>query len=248
MNTGEILSLLKKGIPENAAIPFSGGLDSSVLLALSKGAAITVGFPDSEDVRYAKRAFAFLSKGKHIVHFLDGREVKEALAACKKLAPDFVKTEVLVPIWAVCKAAKENGFSRLAFGCGAEEIFIGYEKFFECYEKVGEMEFLKMQRTEIEAVKIGDCRLVEEVCGQFGLEASFPYLNSRLIDDVLSIPLEERLGSRRFKKLLLRHIARGLVPNFVLFRAKKAVQYGSGVHKVIVGLESRGSCCEFREL
>ncbi len=239
MGADEILPLLKKGIPAGAAVPFSGGLDSSVLLALSKGAAITVGFPDSEDVKYAKRAFGFLSKGKHIIHFLDELEVKEALAACKKLTPDFVKTEVLVPIWAVCKAAKENGFSRLAFGCGAEEIFIGYEKFFERYEKMGEMEFLEMQRTEIESVRTGDCRLVEEVCGQFGIRASFPYLNSRLIEAVLSIPLEERLGSRRFKKLLLRHIARGLVPNFVLFRAKKAVQYGSGVHKVVQGLESR---------
>ena len=235
----QILELLKVGLPAEAAIPFSGGLDSSVLLALSGGDAITVGFEGSEDMAYARRAFPLISKGTHVVHPLGEAEVKSAFDECRKLAPDFLKAEILVSVWITCALARENGMGSLAFGSGAEELFLGYERFFDMYGKLTEKEFMSMQKSELTAVKAGDCALVSMVCKQFGIRAHFPYLSEKLSEAVLSVPLERRIGSRRFKKLLLRHASAGLVPNFVLFRPKRAVQYGSGIHKFLMKLGNR---------
>jgi asparagine synthetase B (glutamine-hydrolysing) len=55
------------------------------------------------------------------------------------------------------------------------------------------------------------------------------------MQEVLSTPLSERPGTLQDKKPLLRKIAAQIgVPQDAIDRKKKAMQYGSGVHKILV--------------
>ena len=55
------------------------------------------------------------------------------------------------------------------------------------------------------------------------------------MDAILALPLSERLGTLENKKPLLRKIAAKLgMPQDAIDRKKKAMQYGSGVHKILV--------------
>jgi asparagine synthase (glutamine-hydrolysing) len=52
---------------------------------------------------------------------------------------------------------------------------------------------------------------------------------------MFSVPIEERLDDRELKKGILREAGKIIgVPDIILQRRKKAMQYGSGVHKMLM--------------
>jgi len=81
----------------------------------------------------------------------------------------------------------------------------------------------------------GDCESQDLVAKNFGMRTAYPFLYPPFVREVLATPLSERLGTRDDKKPLLRKIAAELgVPQIAIDRKKKAMQYGSGVHKILV--------------
>jgi asparagine synthase (glutamine-hydrolysing) len=73
------------------------------------------------------------------------------------------------------------------------------------------------------------------ICRHFDIEARFPFYDKELAAAVFAIPLEERMHDRELKKIVLREAGKMLgAPQAALKRKKKAMQYGSGVHKIIM--------------
>ncbi|MBI5051345.1 hypothetical protein HZC08_01160 [Candidatus Micrarchaeota archaeon] len=90
-------------------------------------------------------------------------------------------------------------------------------------------------REEFRTLKDRDIGMVKKVCYKLGIEARFPFYNKELAELVFSIPLSERIADRELKKGVLREAAKFLgVPETAVNRRKKAMQYGSGVHKVLL--------------
>lgn len=217
------------------AILFSGGIDSTAIATVAKRFTtpllITAGIEGSSDVEAAKKIAAELGL-PHQVITLSEEEIIRVYKKCYKIRKgDLLKVELMVPVFTCCREAARAGKWRILSGSGAEELFIGYDRYFKHKGKKLEKLLVK----EIEKLPEGDCGAQDLVAKNFGMRAAFPFLYEPFMKEVLSAPLKERLGTLESKKPLLRKIAAELgVPKDAIERRKKAMQYGSGVHKVLL--------------
>jgi len=241
MHAQKIAELLKEAVyanlPKKVAVPFSGGLDSATLAKIASQKAevllITAGTEKSADVKAAREVAGEMGL-PHETVIMDKEQILSTYEKCKKIMPgELLKVELMVPLYFVCEKARERGFETIMLGSGAEEVFIGYGRYFEYLEEG--MDLQKILSWEVETLKERDCKRLDAVAGEFGISTLYPFLYQPLSSFALSLPLSARLGSRKNKKPLLREAAKLLgVPKTAYTRPKKAMQYGSGVHKILL--------------
>ena len=235
-----LAELFVEGVKNTAqgeiAILYSGGLDSTAIARVAKQFTtkpllVTAGMPGSQDLEAARKIAKELDlPHKEVV--LSEEEIVKVYKKCYKIRKgDLLHVELMVPVFSCCREAARAGKWKILSGSGAEELFIGYDRYFKYKGKVLEKLLLK----ELQALPTGDCEAQDLVAKNFGIRVAFPFLYQPFVEEVLAQPLSERLGTRESKKPLLRKIAAELgVPQDSIDRRKKAMQYGSGVHKILV--------------
>jgi asparagine synthase (glutamine-hydrolysing) len=150
--------------------------------------------------------------------------------------PDPVKAAVGVPFYWVAKETAKSGLNVLLAGQGADELFGGYQRYVNEYlvhgmQKVGETMFadvVRLHETNIERD--------EKICGFHGVELRLPFASFGIARFALSLPLELKVEKRvdGLRKLVLRRLAHNLgLPESVVNKPKKAVQYATGVNAVL---------------
>jgi asparagine synthase (glutamine-hydrolysing) len=146
---------------------------------------------------------------------------------------EFLKLEILVPVYCTAEAAAEKGHKVLLFGAGAEELFVGYQKYYEYKEQGKDMDtILKKDYNDLQRREIA---WIRKICRRFGIEARFPLYDKEIAKLVFSVPIDDRMDDKELKKGILREAAKILnVPSIAVGRRKKAMQYGSGVHKMLL--------------
>jgi asparagine synthase (glutamine-hydrolysing) len=227
---------VEQALEDRVAVSFSGGLDSTVIASIARKHAdvelFTAGVEGSEDIEYADKAASALGLPLTVVK-IDEEKAMSAYARCHSLLPmDFLKVEILVPVHCVAEAAAEKGHKVMLFGSAAEELFAGYERYYVCRDEGKDVDALL--REEFRTLPQRDLAYVKKVCRSSGLDSRFPFYNKELASMMFSVPIEERMDDRTLKKGILREAAKLLgVPAIVIGRKKKAMQYGSGVHKML---------------
>ena len=73
---GALARAIRLRVHEDAAVAFSGGVDCSLIGAMSGLPLLTVGVKGSYDVRAAKKAASLMGIKKHAVYEFDGRDVE----------------------------------------------------------------------------------------------------------------------------------------------------------------------------
>ncbi|MCX8175187.1 MAG: asparagine synthase C-terminal domain-containing protein [Candidatus Micrarchaeota archaeon] len=219
------------------AILFSGGLDSSTIATVAKRFGtpllVTAGMPGSTDLEAAKAIAAELGlPHKEVV--LSEDEIVSVYKKCYKIRKgNLLEVELMVPVFSCAREAARAGKWKLLSGTGAEELFIGYDRYYRPGMKEGQLR--RLLEKEIKELPKGDCRSQELVAKNFGMHAAWPFLYPPFMQEVMKVPIKERLGTRENKKPLLRQIAAELgVPQAAIEKKKKAMQYGSGVHKILL--------------
>jgi asparagine synthase (glutamine-hydrolysing) len=226
---------VKNNCQGEVAILFSGGLDSTAIATVAKNFTtpllITAGVEGSQDLEAARKIALELGLPHKEVVFSE-EEIIKVYKKCYKIRKgDLLKVELMVPVFSCCREAARAGKWRILTGSGAEELFIGYDRYFRYKGKRLE----KLLAKEIVELPSGDCEAQDLVAKNFGMRAAYPFLYPPFVREVLATPLKERLGTRESKKPLLRRIAAELgVPKDAIDRRKKAMQYGSGVHKILL--------------
>lgn len=237
----ELSSLIRKSVEQSledrVAVSFSGGLDSTTIATIAKRNSdvelFSCGCEKSQDLEYAERVAKTLSLPYNTV-LLDEEKAISAYGKIHSFLPlDFLKLEILVPVYCTAEAAAEKGHSVMLFGAAAEELFVGYDRYYRYHSEgknldaILKEEFKTLPRREIGWIK--------KICRKFSIEARFPLYSREIAELVFSVPLEDRMEDRVLKKGILREAAKLLdVPNMAVRRKKKAMQYGSGVHKMLV--------------
>ncbi len=211
------------------AVAFSGGLDSALVAARLDLPLYTVGFPESHDIDAARSAAAFLDRDL-TVHTIDrdalGAAIPEVVAATGRT--NAMDIQIALPLYLLAQRLSEDGYSRVALGQGADELFGGYAKVARAPED---------PRVDAETVRGARREMIETLPAQLerdvltlraaGVEPVVPLLTDCVVRAALELPGEALVTDREERKWALRLAARQDVPDRVVFREKKAVQYGS---------------------
>lgn len=228
---------VEESLEDRIAISFSGGLDSTLIAHVAKKHAnatlFSAGVEGSEDMEFSVRVAEQLQLPL-IANTLDEKEILELYEKCHSLVPaELLKVELLIPVYKVAEAAKSHKFDAMLFGSGSEELFVGYDRYYTYHEEGRDLGAILGE--EFATLKDREILMIKKVCRKFGIDARFPFYNRRLAELAHSVPLEERMADRELKKCVLREVGKLLgAPSIALERKKRAMQYGSGVHKVLM--------------
>ena len=216
---------------KRVAVAFSGGLDSSVLVACAKKRVEVVAcgaFVDGAlDSRRVEGAAAALG-----VRAVAVRISRESVAAdLARLDLPFAPTPMDRSLWclysATARRAREEGAGMMLLGQMADELFGGYAKYAEAPEGAQ-----SLMRKDLEEYP-GRGRLRDIAACSRWVEARFPFEDPRVVEFGLSLPLDYKIR-RGTRKAVLRRAAEILgVPPELAGADKKAAQYSSGIQKLL---------------
>ncbi|MGA7369807.1 MAG: asparagine synthase C-terminal domain-containing protein [Nitrososphaeraceae archaeon] len=231
---------LKAALAEekSVAVAFSGGLDSSVLAKMCRDLnrsviLLTVGFAGSHDMIFSESIASQLLL-PHKKHNIQQDEFYENLNRVKRTINCRIAShlENCTAYLFVARLAKENGFDMVLTANGIDELFCGYNQYRFVY-KYGKSGIMKLMHEKI----LNELLLMEEitkVTSDYGVTIKKPFLSERFIGFANTIPIDEKIKSE--DDLLRKHVIRRLaldmgVPEEAAMKSKKALQYGSLIHK-----------------
>jgi len=239
-----LLESLAENPPEDYALAFSGGLDSTLVAYAAKENGlrpelITVGLKGQPELEHARRVAKEL--GLDItVRELSQTEIIDRLGEVVETVESSDSTLVghSVPLFFVCEVAEEMGMGHLLVGQLSDELFAGYGRFEELALKHHFLEARKEVLRSVLAAATNDFEPGDKLAVSHRLELQSPFAYLPLVDYALSIPISLKLrliGDGVVRKYVLRRLAASWkLPESVVNRPKKAVQYSTGVQKILL--------------
>ena len=154
---------------------------------------------------------------------------------------DLIKTDNLswnensIAFYYVAKLAYQNGIKTVVTANGVDELFCGYNSYREAIE-ISENKVIQMMDEKLKNEK-NMMIAINAVTAEFNVKILQPLLDSNFITYAKKIPISEKIhGSDDMKR---KHIIRKLavdcgVPEISAYKQKKALQYGSQIHKSLL--------------
>ncbi len=212
------------GEEEVVAVAYSGGLDSSIVVALAKELTRTTGYtcaiPGSFDDKHVAEAAQHDGVGTKTIHLTDEEltyYVRRAASVLGTLNPGSIA--YTIPILCVLDKCEED---LLLVGSGADELFGGYAKYQASTDPEAAM--------SSDLVKsMAEAQLLQAEAARLGKRVGFPFTDESVVMAALSVPVHDKVDISG-RKLILREVGRALQLHSA-DRPKKAAQYSSGVLK-----------------
>ena len=222
-------------------VAFSGGVDSTLLAKLVKDMGyeihlLTIGFHDSHDINFSKEVNQILNL-PHSISEIDPEKFKRISERIHQLikSDNLSWNENSIAFYYVAELAQKNGLSAVVTANGIDELFCGYNSYREAIE-TGEDEVEKMMNEKLKNEK-EMMIAINAVTAEFGVRMLQPFLSPNFIDHAKKIPISEKIhGSNDMQR---KHAVRELamdygVPEIAAQKQKKALQYGSQIHKSLL--------------
>ncbi len=238
-------------------IPFSGGLDSSLVAAaaIRRGGVgvrlYSVGLEGSADLAAARRVGLELGVRPNEV-IVDRRMIEGAIPAVAALLgrrrvgpllskewgmdedskmPSPVQLGFGLVLHFACRAAAGDGIEMMMTGQGADELFLGYKR----YESMDESEMERNSAADLADVvkRVVPCEL--RIASGFGVSLRYPFLSDAVVSLAGSIPAGLKIVHSpepftNCRKWILRMAAlESGLPLWLCDSPKRAAQYGSGI-------------------
>lgn len=226
---------VKMRVGTQTGVLFSGGLDSSIIALLASRYSDVVlysaGVEGSPDLEWARKVSEELGLPLRERVFTEEDVegvIKKVVFAVEE--PNFMNLAIGVPLYFATELASRDGVKALLSGQGADELFGGYAKYLE-----------RPDLMEKDVLEIGERNLArdDKIAMLNGVEGRYPYLALPILHLGLKTPtsLKIRNGVRKW---VLRKVGEKLgLPEDVVWREKKAAQYGSGSQKILLKLAKR---------
>lgn len=247
--------VVKHQCEKKTGVVFSGGIDSSLLAVLASKhcnvTAYTVGVEEAPDIPFAKQ---LKSSFHHEIIKLSDDDVDggldKILPIIKRVEGEVspVRVGAELPTYFASRAAKEDGLKVVLSGQGPDEMFGGYARYLPVLFEEGYDKLKRLLELDTYDLKDRIINIDREVCKSNGVELRNPFLADDFVEYGLSIDVKERLWSgvkkpkypceTYEKKYVIRKFceklaAEEVLPKEIVWRPKKAAQYGSGVHKAL---------------
>jgi asparagine synthase (glutamine-hydrolysing) len=238
----EMQNAVKDTVTEKKiGVAFSGGVDSTLLAKLVKDMGyeihlLTIGFHDSHDINFSKEVNQILNL-PHSISEIDPEKFKRISERIHQLikSDNLSWNENSIAFYYVAELAQKNGLSAVVTANGIDELFCGYNSYREAIE-TGEDEVEKMMNEKLKNEK-EMMIAINAVTAEFGVRMLQPFLSPNFIDHAKKIPISEKIhGSNDMQR---KHAVRELamdygVPEIAAQKQKKALQYGSQIHKSLL--------------
>ncbi len=225
---------------KKVAVSFSGGIDSALMAFLAKEAgadvvALGLGVKGSHDSVYAKESAKTLGielRWKEI----SSTEIKKIYEQMPRIlhTHDFLQCSIGTVNYAIAQFTREQKFNVILSGTGADELFCGYGEFDQARNNKELAEELRAKR--MREMRKQNLNREEAIGKLFGIEQRNPYMHARIMELGLQIPAWRNLKGKYgpLRKSVLRETALRMgLPKSIAIRPKKAMQYGSGVARVL---------------
>jgi asparagine synthase (glutamine-hydrolysing) len=230
------------------AVAFSGGVDSSIIASIAKGCKVDVQLiyvtlGETNETRFAKRAAEALDLPLHIAEYT----LKDVEAILPKVLwlieePNPVGTSIATPIFWVAEQAARLGLRVLMAGQGGDELFGGYKRYLEDYEKHGTSGLQNRLYRDVISLHTKNFQRDNKVCAFHKLELRMPFADWGVIRLALSLPVGLKIVSPtdELRKRVLRQTAKILaIPDFISEKPKRAIQYTTCVNQAIKKLAKK---------
>ncbi|MEX2737686.1 MAG: asparagine synthase-related protein [Candidatus Wukongarchaeota archaeon] len=239
--SSKLISSIKKTTKDGkkTALCFSGGLDSSITAKTLQMVNINVelfcvSVKNHPDEKNAKNAAEKLNLPLNLYNLTFEEvesKISEIIWSIEEINP--LKVNIAIPLFFLAREAKKAGFNHMILGQGADELFAGYKKYqkiLQNEEVIGLKKALEKDTKNLwnSTLQTGDMATMAHT-----ISPIYPFLESELISYSMSIPTELKIKNNE-RKYILRETARLLnLPTEIIKRSKKAIQYGSGINKIL---------------
>ena len=239
-----LLESLAEDAPEDYVTAFSGGLDSTLVADAAKENGLQpelvgVGMKGQAELNHARNVARNLGLDITIRELTETDVLDRLLEVVETVeSSDPVLVGVSVPLFFACEVAQEMGMRHLLAGQLSDELFAGYGRFDELALTNRFQEARKEVLRSVLAAATNDFEPGDKLAVSHQLELQCPFAYLPLVEYALRIPISLKLrviGKTVVRKYVLRRLAASWkLPESVVNRPKKAVQYSSGVQKVLL--------------
>jgi len=230
-----VLEFLRAGVAKrlDADAPvcclISGGIDSSIILALAKElrpdvVAFTAVFnKEAEDARSARKLCADLSvKLIEVPVSLDDKAILQAMSAIE--IPSKAQIEIATLCLPLASRVYEEGFRACLSGEASDELFGGYGNFCIQASKQDDSGVINLRREQLAKMARGNFVRCNKAFMAHGVECRLPFMEQQLVEAAVQLgKSESKLG-----KALLKEACRDVLPAWIIKRQKDTFQGGSG--------------------
>jgi len=242
----ELLENIKNSISETVkekkiGIAFSGGVDSTLISKICSDmnydiTLLTIGFPESHDILFAKQVNEFLNYPHHILE-IDSKTFPVVSSKIHQTinTENLSWNENCIAFHYVSQLAKSLQLDTVVTANGIDELFCGYNAFREVLSE-GEIKVMEVMEAKLDNEQ-KMMKTVNLVSSEFGVKILQPLLSSKFIDYAKTIPLSEKIHDSEdlYRKHIIRKLASEInVPEISCTKRKKALQYGSKIHKALL--------------
>jgi len=242
----ELLEKVKESIrdtvlPKKIAVAFSGGVDSTLVAKVCSDLGydvtlVTIGFPDSHDILFAKEVNQQLNYEHKILEIESKSFADIASKINQKIQTDNLSwNENSIAFYYVSKLANSLGLDTVVTANGIDELFCGYNAYREAISQ-GESKVFEVMDAKLDN-EIKMMKAVNSVTSEFGVTIVQPLLSAKFVDFAKSIPISEKIHDSEdmYRKHIIRKLASEVgVPEISYNKKKKALQYGSKIHKSLL--------------
>ena len=238
----QIQNAVKNTVSDSTiGVAFSGGVDSTLMskICLDLGydlTLLTVGFSDSHDILFAKKINEFL-KLPHKILEIESSTFQDICIKIKKI----IKTDNLswnensIAFYYVSKLAQSLDLKTVVTANGIDELFCCYNAYRDAFSK-GKSFVLELIDSKI-TNELSMMKAVNMVTSELDVKILQPLLSSQFVNYAKSIPISEKIHSSDdlMRKHVIRELAKKIgVPELSANKRKKALQYGSLIHKSLL--------------
>ena len=222
-------------------VAFSGGVDSTLVAKICTDmnydvTLLTIGFSESHDILFANEVNEKLNYSHHVLE-IDSEKFPEISSKIH----DAINTENLswnencIAFYYVSKLANSLGIDTVVTANGIDELFCGYNAYREAFSE-GEPKIMQVMDAKLDN-ELKMMKAVNSVASEFNVKILQPLLSANFIQYAKTVPISEKIHDSEdlYRKHIIRELAKDVgVPEISHTKRKKALQYGTKIHRKLL--------------
>jgi asparagine synthase (glutamine-hydrolysing) len=234
-------AIRKTVLEKRIGVAFSGGVDSTLISKILRDleydiTLLTIGFKDSHDILFAKEVNEKLQYPHHILEINPSEFPNVSGEIYQKIQTDNISwNENCIAFYYVSKLAQSLGIDTVITANGIDELFCGYNAYRDVISQ-GESAIKELMEKKLEN-ELKMMKAVNMISSKFGVQIIQPLLSAPFIEFAKTVPISEKIldSEDLMRKHAIRNLGKDIgIPEISYSKRKKALQYGTKIHKKLL--------------